>query len=394
MEKINVTLKWFYIKLILIFAFILFTYNVSAANVQPQDNSIVRIKITKKNGNEEYITGFAVGKEKSAKRFVGSKSALDDYKKIEILLAGNENIELALESTSNVADVAIFSLKSSPVVVFKPLKLGDAGKIKNGQGVVLRGFSEDIANAQFEVISGIVSSVDSGNAYRCFSISGEIPNKSYHGGPVFNSKGAVVGIITYSSNKDRTDIVHINYAESLLNGEYISQEAGFNTMLLMISGAAVILIGVIAIIFIVMKNKKQNNLSQKEAPIDHSDGKTMAIVPGSSTSKSKAVGVSGIGITGVSGYFAGKKFAVSKHIIIGRDPKKAKIIFPDKTQGVSAVHCELRNSGGMLMLCDLGSSYGTFLANGTKLQPSMPYAVNVGDEFYLGSADNKFRITE
>ena len=61
--------------------------------------------------------------------------------------------------------------------------------------------------------------------------------------------------------------------------------------------------------------------------------------------------------------------------------------------GVSAVHCELRNNAGALMLVDLGSTYGTFLQNGEKLQPSSPHLVSPGEEFYLGTKDNRFKVT-
>ena len=44
------------------------------------------------------------------------------------------------------------------------------------------------------------------------------------------------------------------------------------------------------------------------------------------------------------------------------------------------------------MVTDLGSSYGTFLENGTKMEPNKPYTILTGEAFFLASKDNGFRV--
>lgn len=45
-----------------------------------------------------------------------------------------------------------------------------------------------------------------------------------------------------------------------------------------------------------------------------------------------------------------------------------------------------------VVLYDLGSSYGTFLGNGLRVPQGQPAALRTGDEFYLASRGNVFRV--
>ena len=63
-----------------------------------------------------------------------------------------------------------------------------------------------------------------------------------------------------------------------------------------------------------------------------------------------------------------------------------------KTPGVSALHCELHYTSGRLELTDLGSTYGTFIGDGIRLEANRPYSLQAGETFYLGAPDNKFMI--
>jgi hypothetical protein len=98
-------------------------------------------------------------------------------------------------------------------------------------------------------------------------------------------------------------------------------------------------------------------------------------------------------LRGGSGTYKDCLFPLSGGVLIfGRDGKRANIVFPSSTPGISSVHCEVRNEGGKIVLVDRGSSYGTFLSNGAKLLPNQPYVLNVGDKFYLANRDNQFEI--
>ncbi len=95
----------------------------------------------------------------------------------------------------------------------------------------------------------------------------------------------------------------------------------------------------------------------------------------------------------VRGALAGKSFDVSASggILFGRD-SNATVRFPQDTKGISGRHCEIMSSGGKIVIVDRGSTYGTYLVDGRKLEPNVPYDVKNGTVFYLASRENKFEI--
>ena len=84
---------------------------------------------------------------------------------------------------------------------------------------------------------------------------------------------------------------------------------------------------------------------------------------------------------------------INGQVRIGRDPSCNDLVYPGNTPGISGRHCVVTLSGGQVTLTDLGSSYGTFLANGRKLTPNQPVTLRVGDKFSLGSEKESFVIT-
>lgn len=97
-------------------------------------------------------------------------------------------------------------------------------------------------------------------------------------------------------------------------------------------------------------------------------------------------------ICGVGGCMDGMLYDVGAgELLFGRD-MSAEVRFPTDTQGVSRVHCKLFWQNGVLMLMDMGSSYGTYLNGEGKLIPRQAVAVKSGDMFYLGEKKNGFII--
>ena len=99
--------------------------------------------------------------------------------------------------------------------------------------------------------------------------------------------------------------------------------------------------------------------------------------------------ITSIGQTNV---LSGKTYPVRGKTVIGRDPASCQIVFPPKTPGISGKHCMVQELAQGLVVTDLGSSYGTFLENGTKLEPNKPYTILTGEAFFLASKDNGFRV--
>lgn len=78
--------------------------------------------------------------------------------------------------------------------------------------------------------------------------------------------------------------------------------------------------------------------------------------------------------------------AVGEAIYIGRDPSLCQLVLPN-VPGVSKVHCMLHSNGTNIEVRDLNSSYGTFLANGTRLESDKSIFLQGSSTIYLGSAN-------
>lgn len=73
--------------------------------------------------------------------------------------------------------------------------------------------------------------------------------------------------------------------------------------------------------------------------------------------------------TCIQGPIPGKS-ATGEVLYIGRDRNLCQLVFPENTPGVSGVHCMLHSNGYTLEVSDLNSTYGTYLSDGTKLEPN------------------------
>lgn len=95
----------------------------------------------------------------------------------------------------------------------------------------------------------------------------------------------------------------------------------------------------------------------------------------------------------LSGPMQGQRFRLgTKGMTFGRNPG-CTVRFPGGTPGISNYHCRLTLRNGQLLLEDLNASYGTFLADGTRLPPNYPHPVSLHTRFYLGTGANSFEIT-
>ena len=97
-------------------------------------------------------------------------------------------------------------------------------------------------------------------------------------------------------------------------------------------------------------------------------------------------------LLGLSGYFRGQKFKIDSKAVIGRDDAQCNILYPIKSAGISDVHCELKIEGSVAILKDCGSTFGTYLSGGTKLEPNVPVVLTNQAKFWLGSQENWFEI--
>lgn len=96
-------------------------------------------------------------------------------------------------------------------------------------------------------------------------------------------------------------------------------------------------------------------------------------------------------LVGTEGYFAGKRIALDHELKLGRNPN-SDLDYPTDTPGISSTHCLLTPREDCVLLTDLGSTYGTYLANGTRLTPHQSVSLQSGDKFYLADPRQSFVI--
>lgn len=221
------------------------------------------------------------------------------------------------------------------------------------------------------------------------------------GGPIVNERGEVVGINTYRRTSDGVNwasyAVAIDELIRIIDRNYIPYTVAgdVNVTGVVILAAGVIVLVILAVVLVtVLGKKKAKPVSAAATPAGYAPAPSAGVgyaqqppqpAPRPS-SGSKAY------IKALSGSLAGKNFEVGTKLIIGRDSSKCSVTYPLDAPGISGIHCEVTFDGSTAYLRDLGSSHGTFLANGTKLAAKAPTRLTVGDKFYLASTDNTFEL--
>lgn len=100
-------------------------------------------------------------------------------------------------------------------------------------------------------------------------------------------------------------------------------------------------------------------------------------------------------LIGVAGRYAGQAYLIAPQgIIMGRDPNVCSFVFDGSTNGISRNHCKIQYNPqtGLFVLTDIGSSYGTFLGNGTRLASGQPVALRPKEQFYLADRSCMFMV--
>lgn len=80
-------------------------------------------------------------------------------------------------------------------------------------------------------------------------------------------------------------------------------------------------------------------------------------------------------------------------ILAGRRPE-CKVSYQDGTPGISGRHCSIAwdSEKQNYIVRDLGSTYGTFLDSGMRLEANKNYRLRAGETIYLGDRSNRVKL--
>ena len=296
-------------------------------------------------------------------------------------------------------DLAVLRLRE-PTNKRKPLKLADVSEDLVGDTVYTVGYpgnaDNDFSSASkygiedATIHKGSVSRIvmNEGKGVERISTDATIQHGN-SGGPLVTENNLVIGVNTnVESNSPFSSQVEVDYyaisandVMRFLDKNNIYYEKGSSAN----GGSAVIIIicvvvaaaVIAAVVFFILRKKQPKADPNKKSAAPTAENTVKAVV------------------RSMSAQHNGAAFPVGKApVTIGRNKASCVIIYQEGTQGVSGVHCSVSfdSETGAFTLTDLGSTYGTYLVNGQKLNPNTPVVLRAGDSFYVGDKANVCRV--
>ena len=339
----------------------------------------------------------------------------------------SENVVL-----SQIADLAILKL-DKPLSSRSAAVLGSADGLQVTDKVYALGYPgsadvEDINNTMLGstieekltklITSGVDNvSVTMGNVVKTNVVTGGIAHIQHDadisygssGGPLVTADGNVVGINSWSysegaaisnyaietenvktflkQNKvDFTEPSAVPEAkpepvpEAAPEAEPAAEPEAKNNTALYAGVGALAVAAVIAAVLLSKKKKKTAEPAQQEV------GRTVPAAP----PQKPLVPV----VRSLAEQHGGRKVTLGREAILLGRSRDCKIVYREDTPGVSGRHCAVTWDGEKreFIVKDMGSTYGTFLDSGMKLEPNRVYRLKPGESFYLGEKSNAIRL--
>ncbi len=100
-------------------------------------------------------------------------------------------------------------------------------------------------------------------------------------------------------------------------------------------------------------------------------------------------------LRGITGDYSGASLSLDTSAsTLGRDPHRANLLFGPDSDAVSKRHCTVKWDAQrqVFVLEDHGSTNGTFLASGERLNAHQSRDLRPGDRFYIGDLRNQFEV--
>lgn len=403
----------------------------AASSPTKAKESVVCIAMTDKSGNViGWGSGFAIGDPGKPVQYIATNCHVaqptdKNGNKIPCTLTVYFSAAAGRSMTADVFwksedhDLAVLKLpeptEERKALVLCPMEKVDMDDDFAALGYPATSMAADVVKfdqSDISITRGGISKQVRVNETDCYLVDLDIsPGNS--GGPLVNSKGEAVGINTFLIGDKARYAVTIDELIRNINKDTIpytitGESTSFYMLLAGIGAAAVIIIIVLIVVLTGRKKKAAripagvSQVSQageapssripQAAPVDAALN-TAPVTPVPEAQIPAQTPQSGIVLAGGAlSPISGSIFPVSGTVKIGRDSSRCEIAFPVDTKGVSAVHCEVQAVEDGILLKDLGSTYGTFLSNGSKAEQGDTRKIPAGDFFYLGGEDNRLEV--
>lgn len=325
---------------------------------------------------------------------------VDVRAKIRVFYSSDDYDEAYVIDYNETKDIAILKL-ASPTSERKAIPLCSPTDDMIGSGVYCVGYpglsDNEIIGAvsnwgktDVSVTAGTVSRfvVSSGTGVQRIQTDAVIQHGN-SGGPMVNGNGSVIGVNTlYVSKQAETNYYAVSIDEviPMLKNNNISfvmeedlKKGGVSDNKILLIGIVLLAAAVLLIVIVVFISK-----GKKKEPADSAQPKLQENVQ-----SKRAM------IRSMSVQHNGMSYALGQTpVMIGRDAANCAIAFREGTPGVSKRHCSVswNPDTGEFLVTDLNSSYGTYLLNGQRLEPNIPYHLKAGESFYVGENTNVLRV--
>lgn len=414
-------------------------------------NGVVRILAVQPDGSANVGSGFAVGEAgKPSSVFVTNQHVTAGAAAVYILLDDEWNaspepeISFQLDAEHSVRCDVIYEsggypdyaiLRAERVVTERvALSVMPASLAEPGEPIYALGFpgaSDQVTNNYNAAVDAVT--VTTGTISRMahmeetntdvIQIDATI-NHGNSGGPLITEEGYVIGLNTYGMQENIFLAVQVDYVISRLDNLIeigvlhdftytlvTDREGGVSLLPTVLICLAVVAAAAVAARGILRRGKGAGPVRKADTKTNGGAAANSAPIQRAAYPKTapadlfpKTAPADPIGRTmpadilpqlrlvGTEGVFSGRRFALEGALRLGRLPDQNDLVFPADTTGVSGRHCVVRLTDGGATLTDLGSSFGTFLSDGTRLQPNQPVELKVGDSFTLGSQKQRFTL--
>jgi hypothetical protein len=382
-------------------------FHAPAANMEQLQQSTVRI-VCKTKGGVALGSGFVVGTD-FVTHIVTNLHVVrcaepGEKQDLSVLLSQGVFVPIDIEWNNPELDLAI--VRSNQPLDRPAVKFAETASVVPGAPVTVIGFPAAADNVvdtkDFAVPSvsrGNISRVVKSNGVRYFQHTAST-NPGNSGGPVYDEAGNVIGVnsrkalavvATISGGQISTDRVTQGegIAAAVDSAELLPRlkemEVPFITTSFTPLDIAMFLLAAAAAFLLASGGILVMTAAGRDWLLRGAGRSNSRVAAHVRTGKIRVLG----------GALAGMEVPISAKVVLGRDPAKAQIVFPREDTAVSRQHCEIRfdSADALFEVRDLGSTNGTFVANGSdpprRLAPDVVEQLAPGQNILVGSSRNR-----